>query len=97
MRSNTAAIASSSRVSIYATMAIVSPDMSDYFRELGRKGGKIDGKIAAAAASMTPGQRKERARKAVGIARVLTQFEFFARDGYPQSEKSGYSGSAQVL
>ncbi len=40
--------------------------MSEYFSEIGRKGGKIGGKIGgpAAAASMTPEQRIARAKKA---------------------------------
>jgi hypothetical protein len=39
------------------------PDVLEFFRKQGSKGGKIGGKKAAE--SMTPEQRSERARKAV--------------------------------
>jgi hypothetical protein len=43
------------------------PDVLEYFRRQGRRGGKIGGSIGGkkAAASMTPEQRSERARRAV--------------------------------
>jgi hypothetical protein len=43
------------------------PDVLEYFRRQGSRGGKIGGSMGGkkAAASMTPEQRSERARKAV--------------------------------
>ena len=56
------------RANLYSVSKKLPPEVLEFFRKEGAKGGKLGGSIGGkkAAEGMTPEQRSERARKAAG-------------------------------